>query len=190
MFLSPSPGISSQRLFYSGSWITSNHLRVPISHRESRVLTEALKALCHLLPPEPRYLISSCSPWHSAPATLASLLFLKHGSTTSCRAFALTVPSVWDVFLQIFPQPTAPSLFSGLCSGVTPSRWPFFLFFFNSFYFWLHWVFVAVHRLSLVVSSGGYSSLRCVGFSLWWLLWLRSTGSRCTGFSSCGMQAQ
>ena len=23
-------------------------------------------------------------------------------------------------------------------------------------YFWLHWVFVAVHRLSLVVVSGGY----------------------------------
>ena len=25
-------------------------------------------------------------------------------------------------------------------------------------YFWLHWVFVAVHRLSLVVVSGGYMS--------------------------------
>ena len=36
------------------------------------------------------------------------------------------------------------------------------LFFFNKFiylfiYFWLHWVFVAAHRLSLVVASGGYS---------------------------------
>ena len=42
----------------------------------------------------------------------------------------------------------------------------------------------------LVVASGGYSSLRCVGFSLWWLLLLRSTGSRHAGFSSCGTQAQ
>ena len=25
-------------------------------------------------------------------------------------------------------------------------------------YFWLHWVFVAVHRLSLLVVSGGYMS--------------------------------
>ena len=33
-------------------------------------------------------------------------------------------------------------------------------------YFWLHWVFVAVCRLSLVVESGGYSSLRCADFSL------------------------
>ena len=32
--------------------------------------------------------------------------------------------------------------------------------------------------LSLVAVSGGYSSLRCAGFSLWWLLLLRSTGSR------------
>ena len=27
-------------------------------------------------------------------------------------------------------------------------------------YFWLRWVFVAVHGLSLVVASGGHSSLR------------------------------
>jgi len=33
--------------------------------------------------------------------------------------------------------------------------------------------------------SGGYSSLQCTGFCLWWLLLLQSTGSRCTGFSSC-----
>ena len=53
-------------------------------------------------------------------------------------------------------------------------------------YFWLHWVFIAVHRLSLVAASGGYSSLRCTGFSLQSRLLLQSTGSRCTGFSSCG----
>ena len=51
-------------------------------------------------------------------------------------------------------------------------------------------VFVAVRRLSLFVESGGYSSLRCTGFSLWWLLLLQSTGSRHAGFSSCGTQAQ
>ena len=37
--------------------------------------------------------------------------------------------------------------------------------------------------------SGGYSSLRCAGFSLSWLLLLQSTGSRGTGFSSCGSRA-
>ena len=43
--------------------------------------------------------------------------------------------------------------------------------------------------LSLVAASGGYSSLRWVGFALWWLLLLQSLGSRCVGFSSCGSQA-
>ena len=56
-------------------------------------------------------------------------------------------------------------------------------------YFWLCWVFVAACGLSLVAVSRGYSSLRCVGFSLRWLLLLCSTGSRCTGVSSCGSQA-
>ena len=64
----------------------------------------------------------------------------------------------------------------------------FFVFFFNLF-FWLRWVFVAVHGLSLVVASRGYSSLWCTGFSLQWLLLLHSTGSRCAGFSSCGTPA-
>ena len=45
-------------------------------------------------------------------------------------------------------------------------------------------------NISLVVASGGYSSLRCAGFSLWWLLLLWSMGSRHAGSSSCGMQAQ
>ena len=57
-------------------------------------------------------------------------------------------------------------------------------------YFWLHWVFVAARGLSLVAASRGYSSLWCSGFSLQWLLLLQSTGSRCTGFSSCGTWTQ
>ena len=66
----------------------------------------------------------------------------------------------------------------------------FIVYFFNLFiYFWLHWVFVAARGLSLVVGSGGYSALRCTGFSLRWLLLLRSTGSRRAGFSSCGSRA-
>ena len=53
----------------------------------------------------------------------------------------------------------------------------------------LRWVFVDARGLSLVVVSGGYSLLWCAGFSSRWLLLLRSTGSRCTGFSSCGSRA-
>ena len=52
--------------------------------------------------------------------------------------------------------------------------WHIFIYlvlFFNKFiyflfiYFWLRWVFIAVCGLSLVVASGGYSLLRCTGFS-------------------------
>ena len=65
-----------------------------------------------------------------------------------------------------------------------------YTYFLNFIYFWLRWVFVAARGLSLVAASGGYSLLRCVGFSLRWLLLLRSTGSRRMGFSSCGTRAQ
>ena len=57
-------------------------------------------------------------------------------------------------------------------------------------YLWLRWVFVAAHGLTLVAASRGYSSFWCAGFSLWWLLLLRSTGSRRAGFSSGGSRAQ
>ena len=64
------------------------------------------------------------------------------------------------------------------------------IFFNLCIYFWLHWVFVAVLRLSVVAASGGYSSLRRAGLSLRWLLLSRSTGSWRAGFSSCGTRAQ
>ena len=51
----------------------------------------------------------------------------------------------------------------------------FFFFFFNLFIY--------------LLEALGFS-LRCTGFSLQWLLLLRSVGSRCAGFSSCGTQAQ
>ena len=43
-------------------------------------------------------------------------------------------------------------------------------FFLNFIYFCLCWVFIAARGLSLVVVSRSYSSLRCAGSSLWWLL--------------------
>ena len=65
-----------------------------------------------------------------------------------------------------------------------------FVYYYYFFNFWLHWVFVPVRGLCLVAASRGYSSLRCAGFSLRWLLLLRSTGSRHAGFSSRGTWAQ
>ena len=57
---------------------------------------------------------------------------------------------------------------------------------------WLHWVFVAAHRLSLVAASGGvggYFSLQCAGYSLQWFLLLPSMGSEAPGLSSCCARA-
>ena len=66
----------------------------------------------------------------------------------------------------------------------------FFVVVVNYFYFWLHWVFGAMHGLSVVALSGGYSSLWCSGLSLQSLLLLQSTGSKSVGFSSCHVQLQ
>ena len=49
------------------------------------------------------------------------------------------------------------------------------------FYLWLHWVLVAAYGLSLVVVSGGYSSLWCADLSLKWLFLLQSMASRVWG---------
>ena len=70
-----------------------------------------------------------------------------------------------------------------------------FLFLKNKFiylfiYLWLHWVFAAAYGLSLVAASGGYSLLQCANSLLPGLLLLQSMGSRRTGFSRCGTQAQ
>ena len=54
-----------------------------------------------------------------------------------------------------------------------------------SYYFWLHWVFDAACRLSLVVASGGYSLDVVRGFSLQCLL-LWSTGPRAPGLQQLG----
>ena len=69
--------------------------------------------------------------------------------------------------------------------------WPiFFYLFIYLLKFWLLWVFTAARGFSLVAANGGYSLLRCAGFSLQWLLLLRSTGFRRMAFSSCGTRAQ
>ena len=66
-----------------------------------------------------------------------------------------------------------------MCQALFKMPHMYFFFFLKDF--WLHWVFIAARGLSLVARSGGYSSLRRAGFSLRWLLLLRSTGSRRAG---------
>ena len=104
----------------------------------------------------------------------------------------------WKVF-AVSSKFTELSLATKFYPTVT-SHVPFFFSYLSiylSIYLWLRWVFVAVHRLFSSCGEGGYSSLRCVDFSLQWLLLLWSTGSRragsvivACGLSSCGSRAQ
>ena len=78
-------------------------------------------------------------------------------------------------------------LFSEKLGPKNPSN--FFFFFLIYFIFGCVGSSLLCVGFSLVVESGGYSSLQCAGFSLQWLLLLQSTGSRLTDFSSCGARA-
>ena len=60
-------------------------------------------------------------------------------------------------------------------------------FFFFLFFFLAALGLLCCARAFSSCGEWGYSSLQCAGFSLWWLLLLWSTGSRCVGFRSCSM---
>ena len=125
----------------------------------------------------------------------------KHGASGPCVCVLnrLRVPGVDTsltrtlAYTRMYTRTFSEMLPRSVQCGIVPIRWDSFSLFLkkliNLFIFRLCWVFVAARGLSLVAVSGGYSSLRCTGFSLRWLLSLRSTGSRCTGFSSCGAWA-
>ena len=125
---------------------------------------------------------------------LSSILFIlfffcSYSVISSTLSSSFLICSSVSFYLQLFPF----SVFFISVIVFLISVWLSFkiTFFISIFiYFWLHWVFVAVHGLSLVAASRGYSLLQCAGFSLWWLLLLPSTGSRHAGFSSCSTQAQ
>ena len=68
-----------------------------------------------------------------------------------------------------FP-PTAILLISWTVPISVPTSQVSHLYNLKKNFFWLRWVFIAARELSLVVASGGYSSLRCAGLSLRCLL--------------------
>ena len=94
-------------------------------------------------------------------------------------------------------EPMSPALVGGLSTTAPPGKSFFFQHytcFFNLFYLFIYFLAALGLRCCVRAFSScgkwGYSSLQCMGFSLWWLLLLRSTGSRHAGFSSCGTWAQ
>ena len=139
-----------------------------LSHLDSILLPSTASSRC------PR---SSLTSSRSSPVTL-----FKTATLPRCTP----LPS----FLALFFYPTSSDLLRTL---LTPAI--FFSLIYKFIYLFILFIFGCVGSLllcglSLVAVSGGYSSLWCVGFSLSWLLLLRSMGSRHAGFSSCGMRAQ
>ena len=61
-----------------------------------------------------------------------------------------------------------------------------FIYLFIYFQFWLHRVFIAARRLSLVAASRGYSSLRCAGFSC---CGARALGVQASVVAACGLSS-
>ena len=115
-----------------------------------------------------------------------SLFLFTFGSFWFVVVFVLFVCLFYDFIdissnLEIFSSLVSSLLVSSSKVFFNSVTVIFFLFFYFFFYFWLCWVFVSVRGLSLVVASGGHSSLRCMGLSPPRPLPLWSTGSRRTG---------
>ena len=78
---------------------------------------------------------------------------------------ASIICSLWNPSLREALSQQQPVLSLNFCHWKSFSLMCFVLFCFF-IYFWLCWIIVAAHGLSLVAASGGYSSLWCVGFLL------------------------
>ena len=139
-------------------------------------------------------LSSQCSMTVSSQCTMALVITILQNSChhnvpeflSSQCSMALVITMLHDRVITMPHGPghhNAPDFFSSHCSMTLSSQ--------CSMAFVITMLQNSCHHkrgLSLVAASGGCSSLRCAGFS-WWLLSLRSTGSRHAGFSSCGSRA-
>ena len=78
-----------------------------------------------------------------------------------------------ELFMPSFPKCSFPSFFKN----------------YLLIYFWLCWVFIAAHGLSLVAAGEGYTSLLRTGFSVWcWLpLWSTSLSAQASGVEAHGL---
>ena len=122
-------------------------------------------------------------------------LFSLHGSFLGNWLFSfhfsavrlMLVHTIWEPFLSLLLPHII--LDACVCTFLKIKNHRIFLFIYVFVYSGLHWAFVALAGLPLVVVNGSRTLLRCEGFSLKQLLLLWSTGSRHTVFSGCRVQA-
>ena len=131
-------------------------------------------------------------PQFMVPVTLGCLLPPSTPTPNTHRTLSSVFQECLHVFMLIWQFHHLPSYFWVWVWVGTGNEQPLiftsdislFIYFLNFIYFWLHWVFIAACRLSLVVVSGGFSCCRA-----------RALGARASvvaahGLSSCGTQAQ
>ena len=101
---------------------------------------------------------------HVCPLPLCATL-----KSASPLIFLVFVKSVYVLLQLATPEILGPSLMTPFSfSSLSWTRVDFFLKIIDLLfiYLWLHWVFIAVHGLSLVAVSGGCPSLWWASFSL------------------------
>ena len=132
---------------------------------------------------------SNCCPFSPGPRMYA------YGAESSLLTYRLAVRSRDALAMRAWSRTIKWSPGYLNRANLTDSQihddrcWLFYYY----YYYLIFIYFLGLHccaRAPLVAASGGYSSLWCVGFSLWWLLLLQNMGSRHASFSSCGMRAQ
>ena len=141
---------------------------------------------------------SSCGKWGPLfiavrrPLTIMASLVVEHRLQTrrlsNCGSRAQLLCGMWDPPRPGL-EPMSPALAGRFSTTATPGK-PLYLIFFNKFIY-----FLAVLGLRCCVrafSSRGEQGLLFVavcGLLILVASLLRSTGSRCAGFSICGMRA-
>ena len=132
--------------------------------------------------------------WLETAGFWGPCLFVPTGVSGLLASLAASVGYVRQA--KTWKSPVCCSLGPEVPSQSAAFSSPLSTFFKNKFIYFIYLLFLAALGLRCCArafsSCGerGYSSLQCAGFSLRWLLLLWSTGSRRTGFSSCGTWAQ
>jgi hypothetical protein len=104
----------------------------------------------------------------------------------------LGLESLWGIYSETLPEELHPESALNTLHSQGTKHFIFlnllllfsmviFNFKIYSFNFWLCWIFVAAHGLSLIAASGDYFLWGYAGFSLQGLLTLWSTGSKVHG---------